>query len=305
MASQTRSTLVAVGVLLLLFAAGTYLALGLVTDRDVDVPFLPSPGKVAVVPVEGTLSAEREVAEALRRYREDGSVEGVVLKIQSPGGTVGATQAVYRELRALRDAGRPVIAWIGDVGASGGYYAALAADSIYALPGSITGSIGVIMQFPNVEGTLEKIGLRMDVVKSGPLKDAGSPFRPLEEEDREVFRQLVDDAYGQFVDAVVEGRGMDRARARELADGRVVSGERAVELGLIDGVRTFSEALDVAGRMAGLGEDPRTVEPREGRLGLLDLLEGVSRSRLEGWVESWIGWSPGRGGAPRLLYLWR
>ncbi len=303
MASQTRSTLVAVGVLVLLFAAGTYVALGLVTDRS--VPLLPSQGKVAVVPVEGTLSGQQGVAETLRRYREDGSVEGVVLKIQSPGGTVGATQAVYRELRALRQQDRPVVAWIGDVGASGGYYAALAADSIYALPGSITGSIGVIMQFPNVEGTLEKIGLRMETVKSGPLKDAGSPFRALEEEDREVFRQLVDDAYGQFVDAVVEGRGMDRERARELADGRVVSGERAAELGLIDGVSTFSDALDVAGRLSGLGEDPRIVTPREGRLGLLDLVDGVSRSRVEGWIESWTGWSPGGGGAPRLLYLWR
>lgn len=303
MASQTRSTLVAVAVLVALFAAGTYVAIGLATDRD--VPLLPSPGKVAVVPVEGTLTAERGVAETLRRYRQDGSVEGVVLKIRSPGGSVGATQAVYRELRAFRGEDRPVVAWIGDVGASGGYYAALAADSIYALPGSITGSIGVIVQIPNAQGALEKIGLRMNVVKSGPLKDAGSPFRALGEEDREVFRQLVDDAYGQFLDAVVEGRGMARERARQLADGRVVSGERAVELGLVDGVSTFSGALDVAGRLSGLGEDPRTVTPREGTLGLLDLLDGVSRSRVEGWVESWLGWSPGAGGAPRLLYLWR
>ncbi|MFW6192668.1 MAG: signal peptide peptidase SppA [Gemmatimonadota bacterium] len=303
MGSQTRSTLIAVAVLLGLFAAGTYVAFELVTDRG--LPLVPSPGRVAVVPVEGTLSADRGVAEALRRYREDGSVEGVVLKIQSPGGTVGATQAAYRELRALRDEGRPVVAWIGDVGASGGYYAAVAADSIFALPGSITGSIGVIMQFPNLEGTLDRIGLRMDVVKSGALKDAGSPYRALGEDDREVFRRLVDDAYGQFVDAVAEGRGLEPERARELADGRVVSGERAVELGLVDGVSTFSEALDAAGRMSGLGEDPRTVTPREGRFDLLDLLDGVSRSRIEGWVESWLGWSPGRGGAPRLLYLWR
>lgn len=303
MESQTRSTLVAVAVLLVLFAAGTWVALELVTDRS--LPLLPSQGKVAVVPVEGTLGGGGSLAEVLREYREDDSVEGVVLKIRSPGGSVGATQSVYRELRSLRDEGRPVVAWIGDVGASGGYYAALAADSIYALPGSITGSIGVIMQFPNLEGTLEMVGLRMDVVKSGRLKDAGSPFRTLGEEDREMFRELVDDAYGQFVDALVEGRDLEPERARELADGRVLSGERAVDLGLVDGLSTFSEAVDVAGRLSGLGEDPRTVTPRQGKLGLIDLLGGVSRSRVEGWVRSWLGWSPGHGGAPRLLYLWR
>lgn len=303
MSSQTRSTLIALGVLLFLFAAGTFVAIEVMTGHD--FPGIPSPGRVAVVPVEGTLTAEASVLETFRRYRENESVEGFVLKIRSPGGSVGATQSLYREIRSVRRDGRPVVAWIGDVGASGGYYAAVAADSIYALPGSITGSIGVIMQFPNVQGTLDKMGLEMNTVKSGPYKDAGSPFRPLEEDERRVFQELVDDAFGQFVEAVAEGRGLEVEETREFADGRVFSGERAAEMGLVDRLGTFSEAVDAAGRMAGLGDDPRLLRPGRKEVGLLDLLDGVALSELRGWIAGWLGWSPGHGGAPRLMYLWR
>lgn len=303
MSSQRRSTLAAVFVLLFVFATGTYVAIHFLTGRD--LPGVPSPGKVAVVPLEGVLTSRQPTLRTLRRYRENGSVEALVLRIQSPGGTVGATQAIYREIRSLREEGRPVVAWIGDVGASGGYYVAAAADSIYALPGSITGSIGVVMQFPNVQGTLDKLGMGMELVKSGEHKAAGSPFRPLGEGDREVFQQLVDDAHGQFVEAVAEGRGMELERARRIADGRVVSGERARELGLVDGLATFSEAVDAAGRMSGLGEDPRTLRPDRRRVDPLDLLDGVEVARLEAWIERWLGWSPDGGGAPQLLYLWR
>lgn len=304
MPSDSRSTLVAILVLLLFFGAGTYVAAELLLGRD--LPGVPSPGRVAVVPVRGAIASAEPVLETLRRYREKGSVRAFVLEIESPGGTVGASQSLYREIRDLREEdGRPVVAWIGDVGASGGYYAALGADSIYALPGSITGSIGVIMEFPDFRAVLEKVGVGMEIVKRGERKDAGSPFAPLEEEDREVFQALVDDAYGQFVGAVADGRGMDEARVREIADGRVFSGERALELGLVDGLATLSEAVDAAGRMAGLGEDPRTVGPRRREVGLLELLDGVSADRARSWFEAWTGWAPAPGGAPRLLYRWR
>lgn len=306
MSDQRRSTLLAIALLLLLFGGGAALALSRVLDRP--LPLMPGRDRVAVVPVEGVISSETAPLETLRRYRDRDGVEGLVLEIRSPGGTVGASQALYREIRAYREDGLPVVAWIGDVGASGGYYAAVAADTILALPGSITGSIGVIMQFPNARGLLEKAGLGVEIVKSGEHKDAGSPLRPLDESDREVFQELVDDTYGQFLDAVATGRGLDRDSARVLADGRVYSGERAVRVGLIDGIATLPEAMDAAGRMAGLGEDPPVLRPARPRPDWTDLLLDGSGGLLRRAAAILVGggdpsrpsWS-----SPRLMYLWR
>lgn len=304
MPSDSRSTLVAILALLLFFAAGTYVAVELLLGRD--LPGVPSPGRVAIVPVTGAISSAQPVLDDLERFRENGSVEAFVLAIRSPGGTVGASQSLHREIRDLRrQDDRPVVAWIGDVGASGGYYAAVAADSLFALPGSITGSIGVIMEFPNLQGALEKVGVGIEIVKRGEHKDAGSPFSAFEDEDRRVFQTLVDDAYEQFVSAVAEGRSLEPDSVRGLADGRIYSGRRAMELGLVDGMATLSEAVDAAGRMAGLGEDPRTLRPTRREVGLLQLVRGVSTARLRGWLADWTGLSVGPGGAPRLLYRWR
>ncbi len=306
MADQSRSSLIAIVVLLLVFAAGTYLATARLLDRP--MPLFPGEGRVAILPVEGPIAAEgsERILRTLRRYRDDDRVRGIVLEIESPGGTVGASQALYREIRELRDEDdRPLVAWIGDVGASGGYYVALAADSVYALPGSITGSIGVIMQFPDTRELLRKAGVSVEIVRSGDRKGAGSVFRELSEEDREVFQALVDDAYGQFLDAVVANRGLDPDSARTLADGRVYSGERAARLGLVDGLATRSEAIERAGRMAGLGPSPATVRPEERRLGPLDLLTGVSADAVKDRILGWLGLSGGDLSSPRLLYLWR
>lgn len=303
--SQTRSTLVAIAVLLLVFAGGTFVAFELLLGRD--LPVLPSPGRVAVVPVEGVITSPERTLEAVRRFRESGSVDAFVIEIRSPGGSVGASQSLYREFRDLsRRDERPVLAWIGDVGASGGYYVALAADSIYALPGSITGSIGVIMEFPDARELMRKVGVGIEMVRSGEHKGAGSPFRELDEEDRRVFQTLVDDAYGQFVDAVVAGRGIGRDSVVQLADGRVFSGARAERLGLVDGISTLSGVVDRAGRMAGLGDDPRTVRPGQRKITILDVLdEGVSVATVRDWVRDWLGWTPPEAGTPRLLYRWR
>jgi protease-4 len=207
--------------------------------------------RVAVLPVIGVIDSERQFVEDLQRFRDDPSVRAFVLEIRSPGGGVGASQAMYGELERLRrEDDRPLVAWIGDIGASGGYYVALPADSIFALPGSITGSIGVIMQFPNAEELFRKVGVELEVVKSGRLKDLGSPVRELSEEERQVLQGLVDDVWNQFVEAVVLGRELDRARVEELADGRVFSGEGAWEEGLVDRLGTFQDALNTAGRMA-------------------------------------------------------
>ena len=297
---QSRNGVLGLLLILLLFASGAILSARLLFgDR---LPGLTQ-DRVAILPVNGIIESERQFVRDLTAFREDPSVRAFVMEIRSPGGGVGASQAIHGELERLRrEDERPVVAWIGDVGASGGYYVALPADSIFALPGSITGSIGVIMQFPNAEELFRKVGVELEVVKSGRLKDIGSPVRELSEEERRVLQELVDDVWNQFVDAVAQGREMDRLLVEELADGRIYSGERALEMGLIDRLGTLQDALDAAGEMAGLGERPRTVRPTHQRIGLLDLLlGGIEESRLASWV------APVTAGAqpsPRLRYEW-
>ena len=296
---QRRTGVFGIVLLLALFASGAYLSARLLLGGR--VPGLTKK-RVAVLPVIGVINSERRFVEDLNRFREDPSVKAFVLEIRSPGGAVGPSQAIYGELQRLRrEDDRPLIAWIGDVGASGGYYVALPADSIFALPGSITGSIGVIMQFPNAEELLRKVGVELEVVKSGRLKDIGSPARDLSEEERQVLQGLVDDVWNQFVEAVVLGRDLSRARVEELADGRVYSGESARDEGLVDRLGTLEDALDAAGRMAGLGENPHTVRPTQEKVGLLELLGGVDESRLSSLLESL---SAGGRSTPRLKYEW-
>lgn len=232
-------------------------------------------GRVALLEVEGLIADDEEFLEQLRRFRRDASVKGFVLAINSPGGVVGPSQSLYREVRKLREEDdRPIIASIGAVGASGGYYVALAADSIFALPGSITGSIGVIMEFPDVSGLLGKVGVEVAVVKSAEHKDIGSPFRHLSPEDRQIIGALVEDVYQQFVEVVVQERRLPPAEVQSIADGRILSGRQALQHGLVDRIGNVQDAVAAVGRMTGLGEDPRVVRPKEEEFTLLDLLLG-------------------------------
>lgn len=234
--------------------------------------------RIAVVEVDGVIADDGELLEQLREFRDDPWVRGYVVSINSPGGVVGPSQSIYRELKRLREEGRPVVATMGAVGASGGYLVALAADSILALPGTLTGSIGVIMELPNASELMDKVGVEVEVVKSSEHKDIGSPFRPMEAGDRALLDTLIQDVYGQFVDVVVEERGLDRAQVLAVADGRVISGRQAVALGLVDRIGNLTDAVAMAGRMAGLGEDPAVVRPREDAPTLLDVL--LARTRL-------------------------
>jgi protease-4 len=294
-----RRTAAAIFVILLIFAGGVWIS-GRLALRGGG--FLAGRA-VAILPIEGIITSERRVLANLESLRHNGAVRAFVVEIRSPGGTVGASQAIYHELRKLRDDDeRPVVAWMGDIAASGGYYVALASDSVFALPGTITGSIGVIMEFPNARELLRKVGVGWEVVKSGEHKDLASPARPLSEADREILESVVLDAYEQFVDAVVLNRPLTRDEILPLADGRIFTGAQASELGLIDGTGTLREAVDVAGRMAGLGEGPRTIRPHRRRLSLLDIVLGVgdtSLGRLLGWAVELPG------PTPRLLYEWR
>jgi len=294
-----RTTVLSLALLLAFFAIGAGVVVRLMLGGQVP---LVSADRVAILPVYGVIESDAAFMKSLAEFRDDKTVRGFVVEIRSPGGLAGTAQSMYTELAHLRDQDdRPVIAWIGEVGASGGYYVALGADSILALPSSITGSIGVIMEFPNAEELLRKAGVGLEVVKSGDLKDIGSPVRDLTEEERTVLQVLVDDVYEQFVSAVSENRGMDRASVVAVSDGRVMSGARAVELGLVDRTATLSETLDLVGRMTGLGDNPRTVRPLERRLGFWDVVRGVEESRLHSLVRSVIDRSLI---GPRLRFQW-
>lgn len=296
---QRRTTVLSIALLLAFFAIGAGVVVRLMLGGQIP---LVSADRVAVLPVYGVIESDAAFMRNLAAFRDDKTVRGFVIEIRSPGGVAGTAQSMYTELARLRDQDdRPVVAWIGEVGASGGYYVALGADSILALPSSITGSIGVIMEFPNAEEFLRKAGVGLEVVKSGDLKDLGSPVRSPTDEERRVLQELVDDVYEQFVVAVSENRRMDRASVVALADGRVMSGARAVELGLVDRTATLSETLDLVGRMTGLGDDPRTVRPLERRLGFWDVVRGVEESRLHSLVRSVLDRSLI---GPRLRFQW-
>jgi len=257
-------------------------------------------GRIAVLPVEGTITDDRELLEDLRAFRRDRSVRGFVIAINSPGGVVAPSQSLYAALRELREADtRPVIAAIGGVGASGGYYLALGTDSIFALPGSMTGSIGVIMQLPDASELLQKVGVRMQTVQSADHKDAGSPFRPLTDGDRALLEALVRDVYEQFVAVVAEERHLSPAAVRQVADGRILSGRQALQRGLIDRLGNLDAAVAAAGRMTRLGEHPRTVYPREERPTIWDVLLG--RGAVHAVVERLV--PAGRGGTAVLYQM--
>jgi protease-4 len=228
--------------------------------------------------------------------------------VNSPGGEVAPSQTIYRELTRVRDEGYPVVAAIGSVGASGAYYAALGADTILAMPGSLVGSIGVLMEFPNAQELLEKVGLRFEVIKSAEHKDLGSPYREVTEAERALLQEVVDDVYDQFLDVIAEERGLSRDSVVEVADGRLLSGRLAVDYGLIDGEGDLVDAIAIAGNMAGLGPEPRTVLREERRrvtwldlLGSLAALATGQSGAVGPLGESWPGLDQG----PRLMYLLR
>jgi len=218
----------------------------------------------------GAPGGSRPVMEHLRRAAKDKNIKAVVLRINSPGGAVAASQELYTEVHRLAEK-KPVTVSMGDVAASGGYYVASAADHIIANPGSTTGSIGVIAEFMRFNRLGEKIGIDVEAITSGPFKDAGSPWRDLRPQERELFESLIMDIYDQFVKDVAQGRDMDEKTVRELADGRVYTGAQAKELGLVDELGNLYDAISYAGKQCDLGPDPPTKEYGRGR-GLWSLL---------------------------------
>lgn len=238
--------------------------------------------RVAVVKVEGIILDVQDLLDDLKAYRENPSVRAVVVHVNSPGGVVGPTQEVHQALLRLREAGKPVVASLGAVAASGGYYIAVAADRILANPGTLTGSIGVIMQMANLETLMKKVGVDYVVVKAGEYKDIGNISRAMTPEERRVLQALLDDVHAQFVTAVAEGRKLDREQVLQFADGRIVSGAQAKALAMVDELGGLEDAIDEAARLAGIPTPPAVIRPRE-RFSIFDLVGtqlGLARTVL-------------------------
>jgi len=207
--------------------------------------------KVGVIEVKGYIADPQETIQDIRRYREDKSIKAIVLRIDSPGGGVGPSQEISREVqRTLQD--KKVVASLGAVAASGGYYIASAASGIVANPGTITGSIGVIMGFTDIQGLLQKIGVTPVVVKSGQYKDIGSPVRTMTDSERTLLQTFSDQVHRQFIAAIAEGRHLEYEKVATVADGRILTGENAHELGLVDRLGNLEDAIAWAGEMGGI-----------------------------------------------------
>jgi len=222
-------------------------------------------GRVAVIDVKGVIEDSDDVVRQLNKYEDDSSVKALILRIDSPGGGVAASQEIYEGILKFKESGKTVIASMGAIAASGGYYIACAADTIMANPGTLTGSIGVIFSFPTFEKLMKSVGIELEVFKAGEMKDVGNYSREVTPEEREMLQAAIDDTYDQFINLVAESREIDLERVREIADGSIFTGRQAMELGLVDELGTYEDAKALAGRLTDLGDDPNIVKEHERR----------------------------------------
>ena len=236
--------------------------------------------KIGVIEVFGVIADSKQVIEQLHDFRDNAGIKALVLRVDSPGGGVGPSQEIFDEVKAV-DAVKPVVVSMGSVAASGGYYIAAAAREIVANPGTITGSIGVIMEFANFQELLDKIGLGSVVVKSGEYKDIGSPTREMTAAEREILQNLIDDVHSQFVASVAEGRHLEVAAVAAIADGRIFTGRRAMEMGLVDKLGNLEVAIKRAAELAGIQGEPHVVYPPGKKPKFIDLFIEGTLNRLQ------------------------
>jgi protease-4 len=234
--------------------------------------------KIGLIEVTGTIIEPTEYVEQIVKFGKDSSIRALLVRVESPGGGVAASQEIYEALREVRDSGTPVVVSMGGIAASGGYYVACGADSIVANPGTLTGSIGVIMNFPMAEELMRKIGLEWEVLKTGEYKDIGSFSRPMTERERNLLEGILSDVYDQFVAVVSRERGIDREDVEKIADGSIFTGRQALELGLIDRIGGMRDALYMAAEMGGISGEPTVVKPRKDLWTIWDLIEELMGS---------------------------
>ncbi len=251
--------------------------------------------RFGVLPVEGVITDSGEIVKELTRLKKDKAIRAVILRINSPGGAVGPTQEICAEIKKLATV-KPVVASFGAVAASGGYYIAAPARVIVANPGTITGSIGVLMQFVRIEDLLNKVGIQFEVLKAGQYKDMGSPHRKLTETEKIMIQDLMEDVRGQFVAEVAKGRNLPPEKVKEIADGRIFSGARAKELGLVDSLGSLEDAVNAAKELTGVRGEVSLVYPEKRGLSIFDLMGTKMLQKITGLIMSHS--------YPKISYLW-
>jgi len=248
--------------------------------------------KVGIIKINGPIITSESTVSQLEKFKNRKDISAIVLRIDSPGGLVAPTQEIYEKVKSLRGI-KPVVASMGSVAASGGYYIALGSDTLIANPGTIVGSIGVIMNYPIATELLGKVGIKFETVKSGGLKDVGSYSREVTDADRKHLNDMVTNIHSQFVLAVGENRSIKRSELIKLTDGRVFTGLQSKELGLIDLLGTYEDAIALAGSMSNIKGKPRIIQINKKNNSFLDLFT----SNLEQATSSWFDELP--------AYRWR
>ncbi len=294
------------GGLFLVFFGFLVLAYSVVRGES---PHITGGPQIGVVPLKGAIGLgggvdAEEVLKHLKRFADDDDMKAVVIRIDSPGGSVGPSQEIHDQVKKLA-AKKTVVCSLGSMAASGGFYVAVACPKIVAAPGTLTGSIGVISQFPNVKGLMERFSIKMETVRSGRLKDAGNPFRDMTPEDRAYWQALTDRVYRQFLGAVAEGRDLDPQEVAKIADGRVLTGEQAKELGLVDSLGNFYDAVDLAKKEAKLSGEPRLVYPPDERGRFFEQLFGEAAGAVADAVHARIAGDARAAQEPGIYFLAR
>jgi len=299
--------LVLFGFMLLAYSALKSTSTGVSLETETTVG-----ARIGIVEAKGTIGEAApsgidsdKVVKLLKKYERDEDIKAVVLRVDSPGGAVAPSQEIHDAVKRIK-ASKKVVVSMGGMAASGGYYISAPADRIFAEPGTLTGSIGVIFLHFNVRGLLEWAKVEETTLKSGKYKDTLSPFRPIQESDREEIQSISDDVYSQFVQAVAQGRGMPEARVREIAEGRIYTGKRAKELKLVDELGGFDDAVAAAWGLAGQSGEPKVqYPPRDRELSLRDLVRGAFQGAFQGATEGMGSAVPRQSGlmflAPNLV----
>lgn len=234
--------------------------------------------KVALVRVTGVILDSTDIIEELRDYSKNNSIKAVVIRVDSPGGAVAPSQEIYEEILKIKEKKKIIIS-MGTVAASGGYYISAPADKIVANAGTLTGSIGVIMELPNISGLMQKIGVETQVIKSGEHKDIASMFKALKPDEKQILQDVLDDVHNQFIIAVSEGRKKKFEEIKKLADGRIFTGRMAKELGLVDELGNLQDAIMLAGKLTGIKGEPEVVQKKE-KFSVMEILKGEFPKRL-------------------------
>jgi protease-4 len=248
----------------LVFAGISFLMLASVFkwDRNEYVSY-GSGDKIAVVEINDVIISSEQTVRQIKKFRDDKSIKAIVVRINSPGGGVAASQEIYEEVKRTRESGKIIVVSMGSIAASGGYYIAMGSNLIVANPGTLTGSIGVIAQFISIKDLAEKLGITHTTIKSGSLKDAGNPFKEMNDSTKAYLQDIVDNTFDQFLEVVSRERKMDKQKLLPLANGRVFTGLQAMEYGLIDSLGTFEDAVRITGKMAGIKDEPRIIRERK------------------------------------------